>query len=151
MKIADITQWFSRSPDPNTTKFEPHLEVETERRIPEPIFVAAMIGIRALRHVRVPDKVWTSTEAKRDALVRVAIKKHYERCEGNIPSFGRITGYVLVLKPGRDGDFGLPFDVHGNRAGPLRTVPRLGEATLSVDGEKLSGSIWGRYGDDRRE
>jgi hypothetical protein len=151
MKIADITQWFSRPPEPNTTKFEQHLQVETERRIPEPIFIAAMIGIRTLRHVPVPDEVWTANETKGDALVRAAIKKHYAHCDGTIPAFGRITGYVLVVKPGRNADFGLPYDVRGNRAGPIRTVPRLGEATLSVNGEKLSQSIWSEYGRDRGE
>jgi hypothetical protein len=151
MKIADITQWFSRTPDPSTAKFEPHLQVETERQIPNPIFLAGMIGVRALRCVPVPDVVWTSHEAKRDALVKAAIKKHYERCDGIVPSFGRITGYVLVAKPGKNSDFGLPFDVHGDRAGPIRTVYKLGSATLSVDGEILRQSIWSEYGRDRGE
>jgi hypothetical protein len=84
MRIADITQWFTRPAHPNTTEFEPHLQVETEREVPDPIFLAGMIGIRALRHVPVPDEVWTSHEAKRDALVKTAIKKHYARCEGII-------------------------------------------------------------------
>ena len=130
--------------------FEPHLQVETERRVPSPIFLAAMIGIRALRHVPVPDEVWTANEAKRDALVRAAIKKHFARCDGVIPSFGRITGYLLAIRPGRNGDLGLPFDIRGERAGPIRTVPRLGEAILSSGGERLSRSIWSQYGSDQR-
>jgi hypothetical protein len=145
MKIADITRWFS---EPDMTKFVPHLQVETQRQIPSPIFLAGMIGVRALRHVPVPDEVWTASEAKRDALVRAAIKKHYERCEGIVPSFGRITGYDLVFKPGRDADFAVPYNIHGDRAGPLRTVPRLGEATLSSDGQRLAQSIWSEYGRD---
>jgi len=108
-----------------------------------------MIGIRALRFVPVPEKIWTADEAKRDALVRAAIKTHYERCEGIIASFGRIVGYVLVVKPGRNADLGLPYNIRGERAGPIRTVPRLGTASLSANGQRLSQSIWSEYGRDR--
>jgi hypothetical protein len=150
MKIADITQWFSRTPDPNRRRFEAHLQVETEREVPDPIFIAGMIGIRALRYVPIPDEVWTANEDKRDTLVRAAIKQHYRRCGGMIPSFGRITGYVLVMKPGKKVDFGLPYTVRGERAGPVKTVPRLGEATLTADGQELSKAIWSQYGSDRQ-
>jgi len=78
--------------------------------------------------------------------VRVAIQKHYERCSGIIPSFGRVLGYDLVFRPGKDADFAVPYTVDGDRAGPIRTVPRLGEATLSSDGQRLSQSIWRQYG-----
>jgi hypothetical protein len=43
----------------------------------------------------------------------------------------------------------LPFDVHGNRAGPIHAVSRLGEAVLSVGGQNLSRKIWSEYGCDR--
>jgi len=43
------------------------------------------------------------------------------------------TAYLHVCLAGYDGvDFGLPFDVCGDRAGSMRPVKRLPEATLGM-------------------
>jgi hypothetical protein len=38
----------------------------------------------------------------------------------------------LVTLPGYLVDFGLPYDLNGDPAGPMRPVERLGEATLGM-------------------
>ena len=154
MRIIDITGRFSGQTQlnfANDTPFAPHLRVQTEREVPNPIFLAGMLGARALRCVPVPNAVWTANEITRDALVKNAIQAHFARCKGSVPAYGRVKGYDLVVRPGKNSDFGIPDDTHGDRSGPIRTVPRLGEASLSVDGQKLSQSIWGRHGPDRRD
>ena len=46
--------------------------------------------------------------------------------------FGAILSYTLVTLPGYLVDFGYPFDIAGNPAGPMEEVKRLGEASLGV-------------------
>src|SRR5438874_10522478 len=41
--------------------FKPHLRTETTRTIPEPIFIAALVGT-GLRLVSVPDEIWSACE-----------------------------------------------------------------------------------------
>jgi hypothetical protein len=130
--------------------FKPYLRCETEHDVPQPIFIAAMLGVTNLRVVQLPRSAWTAPEDRRDEIVKAAIHDHYRRTGGRVPAFGQITGYSLVLKAGQDADLALPFDTRGHRVGPMRSVPRLGEATLSVDGQRLSRSIWRDYGRYRR-
>jgi hypothetical protein len=104
--------------------------VQTERRIPSPIFVAALMTTRRLRILPLPDEGFPAAKRSRDRFIKRAIVEHYRDSTGRVPAFGRITGYVLVLLAGYDGvDFGLPFDVCGDPAGPMRETRRLPEAT----------------------
>jgi hypothetical protein len=112
--------------------FRPHLQVETERRIPSPIFVAALLGTARLRIVPIPDVACAASEEERDQTVKTTIIEHYRDRQGQVPAFGAITGYVLVLLAGYGVDFGLSFDLSGDPAGPMRKVPRLPEATLGT-------------------
>ena len=112
--------------------FKPHLRAETARTRPEPLFIAALIGTARLRHVPIPDQAWQLDAEHRDALVKRAILDHYQTQHGCIASFGEIAGYVLVLLVGYQVDFGIPFDLNGDRAGPMCAVQRLSEATLGT-------------------
>jgi len=113
--------------------FRPHLQVETERRVPSPIFVAALLATKRLRILRLPDDTFLSGEEARDRRIKTTIIEHYRNQHGQVPAFGGITGYVAVLLLGYGGiDFGLPFDVYGDPAGPMRKVSRLPEATLGM-------------------
>jgi hypothetical protein len=44
----------------------------------------------------------------------------------------RTLPYNLVTMPGYLVDFGFPYDIRGDPAGPMQTVERLGEAILGV-------------------
>jgi hypothetical protein len=113
--------------------FRPHLRIETEREVPSPIFVAALIGTARLRIVRIPDATFAAGEEARDRTIQAVVVAHYRESGGRVSAFGRITEYVLVTLCGYDGaDFGLPFTTGGNPAGPMREIKRLGEATLGT-------------------
>jgi hypothetical protein len=114
------------------TAFRPHLLVEAERRNPSPIFVAALLGTVRLRVVPLPDETFSGDENNRDRIVKTVIIEHYRHQRGEIPAFGAIRSYLLVLLPGYGMDFGLPFDLSGGPAGPMRMVPRLPDATLGT-------------------
>jgi hypothetical protein len=114
------------------TAFKAHLRVETERVIPQPIFVAALFGTARLRHVSLSDEAWVVRIEERDRLVKRTILDHYRDHRGSVPAFGRIIGYTLVTLPGYRIDFGFPYDIEGNPTGPMRPVERPGEATLGM-------------------
>jgi hypothetical protein len=114
-------------------EFRPHLVVETERRNPSPIFIAALLGTRRLRIVPLPDDTFSGGEEARDRVIQATIIQHYESQRRRVPAFGGITGYLAVLLRGYGGvDFGLPFDVCGDPLGSMREVRRLPEATLGT-------------------
>jgi hypothetical protein len=110
--------------------FRPHLRTETARKVPQPIFVAALIGTARLRCVDLPAETWDVDPDERNQLVRRAIEQHYRDRGGRIAAFGAIVGYTLVIMPGYLSDYGLPFDIAGEQVGPMRVVERLPEAVL---------------------
>jgi hypothetical protein len=112
--------------------FKPHLRTETTRTIPEPIFIAALLGTARLRHVEVSSEVWNASADDRDRLVKRAIQDHYGERDGYVPAFGSIVSYTLVTMPGYLADYGFPFDTNGDRMGSTRPVERLGEAVLGT-------------------
>jgi len=113
--------------------FRPHLQVQTQRAVPSPIFVAALLTVARLRVIRLPDEALTANDEARDRIVKPIIIEHWGENGGRVPAFGGITGYVLVLVAGYGGfDFGLPYSVIGERSGAMQKVERLGVATLGT-------------------
>jgi hypothetical protein len=113
--------------------FRPHLQVQTERAVPSPIFVAALLTVARLRTVSLPEEAFTAKDEARDRIVKTIIIHHWRENDGRVPAFGGITGYVLVLVAGYGGfDFGWPFSITGDRAGTMQKVERLGVATLGT-------------------
>ena len=57
------------------TAFKPHLRCETERAIPEPLFVAALLTSARLRLVAVSFETWQMSADERDRLLKVAVQE----------------------------------------------------------------------------
>jgi hypothetical protein len=113
--------------------FRPHLQVATARRVPSPIFIAAMLTTARLRCVPLPDDTFATATLSRDRIIKALIIEHYRSRRGHVSAFGAITGYVLVLLVGYGRvDFGLPYDRHGDPAGPMQKIERLPEASLGT-------------------
>jgi hypothetical protein len=117
--------------------FRPHLRVETERVMPSPIFLVAMLGVSSLRIVPISDVVWTADQITRERIVRRTITDHYQRCGRRLVAFGKIVGYTLVTETVPYSDLGLPYDVEGNPIGAISSVRRLGAATWTVKGKPI--------------
>jgi hypothetical protein len=116
-----------------SNSFRPHLQVQTERRVPSPIFGAALLTVARLRIIRLPDEAITADNDDRDRAIKTIILDHSRDTGGCIPAFGGITGYILVVMAGYGGvDFGLPYSVTGDPAGVMQKIERLGEATLGT-------------------
>jgi hypothetical protein len=101
--------------------------VQTERWVPSPIFVAALLTVARLRIVALPDEALTAKEEARDRIIKGIIIDHWRDNGGCVPAFGGITGYVLVLIPGYGFDWGC-------RTALLATDP--------VGCRKSSGWVW---------
>lgn len=113
--------------------FRPHLQAQTERQVPSPIFVAALLTVARLRIVHLPDGALTANDEARDQIIKTIIIDHWREKGGRVPAFGGITGYVLVSVAGYGGvDFGLPFNITGDRTGTMQKVERLEVATLGT-------------------
>jgi hypothetical protein len=112
--------------------FRPHLRCETERAIPEPLFIAALLTSARLRLVSVPDETWSACADDRDRLVKRAIQVHYREHGSYVPAFGAVVGYTVIVMAGYRVDFGLPYDLNGDQAGSMQPVKRLGEAGLGT-------------------
>jgi hypothetical protein len=110
----------------------PHLQIQTERIVPSPIFIAALLTVARLRIIRLPDEAITADEDARNHTIKAIILDHWRETGGRVPAFGGITGYFLVIIAGYGGDFGLPYNVAGDPAGGMRKVERLGEASLGI-------------------
>jgi hypothetical protein len=124
--------------------FRWHLQVQTERRNPSPIFIAALLTTARLRIVDLPDEAFSADRDTRDRVIKATIIEHYQSQRGHVPAFGGITGYAHVCIAGYGGiDFGLPFDVCGEPAGPMRPVKRVAEAVLDSrrGGTRLTGLL----------
>jgi hypothetical protein len=124
--------WLLAEEKEHMARFQPHLRTETARTVPEPIFIAALIGTARLRLVEVSSEIWEARAGDRNRLVKQAIRDHYRVHKAHVVPFGAILSYTLVTMPGYIVDFGYPFDVAGNPTGPMQGVKRLAEASLGV-------------------
>jgi hypothetical protein len=115
------------------TGFQPHLRTETARTIPEPIFIAALLTTARLRVVTTPEDTWSASPDERDRTLKRSIREHFGQHQGCVPAFGRIVSYTAVVMAGYRFDFGYPYDVDGNPAGPMQQVERLGKAILGTN------------------
>ena len=72
--------------------FRPHLQVQTERAVPSPIFVAALLTVARLRIIALPDEALIANEEARDGIIKTIIIDHGRENGGHVPAFGGING-----------------------------------------------------------
>jgi hypothetical protein len=119
------------------TNFQPQLRTETAQIVPEPIFIAALIGTARLRLVELPAEVWRVSTDDRNRLVKQAIRDHYRAHKRHVVPFGAILSYTLVTMPGYLVDDGFPYDTAGNLPG--RCTRSSGSGKLSVSSPATIG------------
>jgi hypothetical protein len=123
--------------------FKPHAIILTDRRFPQPIFVAAIIG--ELRRIDFPPC------ATADTYVSLAIEgisaklarwnREFNRRMGlgsfQLPAFGRPTGFVVNYSP----DHAVRFDLDGHALERLPTAHRIGQATLHINASSFASGV----------
>jgi hypothetical protein len=77
--------------------FRPHIQVQTERTVPSPIFVAALLTVTRLRVIRLPDTALTANDEARDRIVKSIIFGHWRENDGFAAvSWSRRRGKMLA-------------------------------------------------------
>jgi hypothetical protein len=109
--------------------FRPHIHVQTDRTVPQPIFVVAMAGgpDRWLR-IDLPEGMTTWPEQSQIEHVAEMVRQHYRQCTGSAGPFGNITGYYFR----RDFDQAVEFSIAGQLIGRHIGQFVVGTCWLSV-------------------
>jgi hypothetical protein len=125
--------------------FKPHAIILTDKRVPQPIFVAAIIGASELLRIDFPPC------ATADTYVSLAIEGICARLarwnrEFNplmslgsyqLPAFGRPTGFVVNYSP----NHAVRFDLEGHALERLPTAHRIGQATLHINASSIASGV----------
>ena len=111
--------------------FRPHAVTLTERDIPQPIFVAAFIGVDVLLRI---DFDLTAGPATFLEQALDGLREKLARWRGYLPALGRATGIVVNYSPDR----AIQFDLSGNPVKVFDRAYRLGTAQLLIGGRPFS-------------
>jgi hypothetical protein len=121
--------------------FKPHAIILTDRKIPQPIFVAAIIGVDELLRIDFPPAASPemypdlAIEGIRTKLARW--NRDFNRRKGldfyDLPAFGRPVGFVVNYSP----DHAVCFDLDGNALEVLSKAHRLGHATFHLKASSI--------------
>jgi hypothetical protein len=109
--------------------FCPHAIVLTERTVPSPIFVAAIIGIEKLLRIDL-DATQGPVSFVRQVL---------DRLPEGVPAFGKPMGFVINYSP----DKAVRFDSNGQPIAMLDKAVRPGTAVLRLGGRPITAEALG--------
>jgi hypothetical protein len=109
--------------------FCPHAIILTEKTVPSPIFVAALIGVEKLLRIDL-DVTQGPVSFVRQVLNRLP--------EG-VPAFGKPTGFVINYSP----DQAIRFDRNGQPIETLDEAVRPGTAILHLGGRPIPAEALG--------
>jgi hypothetical protein len=104
--------------------FRPHAIILTERKVPSPIFVVAMIGVEKLLRIDID-----ATQGPMSFVRQVL-----DRLPEVVPAFGKPIGFVINYSP----DQAVRFDRNGQANEILKEAVRPGTAVLRLGGRPIS-------------
>jgi hypothetical protein len=115
-------------------EFKPHAIILTERTRPQPIFVAALIGVENLLRLDFDtggNPVGYVKKAEQE------LERRLSRWKGTLPAFGRPTGLVLNFSP----DKAVRFDLEGNPKEIFSKAYPAGQAHLLMKGRPIPPGV----------
>ena len=143
----DIERDRARQNDIDRINFSPYLYCHTERRIPSPIFVCAILGADRMKKIKLPEYFLILSDEERDAERRELIKETMMRYEGRIPSFGNILCFTERLSFDDEEDdrsvYNLKGDLIENPSPEFKTIHE-GKATLEHRGADITKFLRGK-------
>jgi transcriptional regulator with XRE-family HTH domain len=111
--------------------FRPHAIILTERQIPQPIFVAALIGVDVLLRLDFDLRLAPATFLAQSL---DGLRQRLKRWRGELPAFGRAVGIIINYSPDR----AIRFDLEGNAIELFDRAYRLGIAQFAIGGRVVS-------------
>jgi hypothetical protein len=131
-RIADTIVLLMCKFTEDSMTFKPHAIILGERTIPEPIFVAALMGPERILRVE-----FDCSEAKESWAARALEGVRARLAEfggtGLLPAFGVAIGFVVNYAP----DFAVRFELDGTPKELLATAYRIGHASLLLGGKPI--------------
>ncbi len=121
--------------------FVPYIFCQTERRIPSPIFVCAILNAERMKFIYLPPNYNVRSAGQQEEIRRALIAARLRKNDGRIPSFGKITCFTLRRFYDDVEEEREVFDLEGN---PVTHPPEgtrkitRGNATLTVKGKDIS-------------
>jgi hypothetical protein len=115
-------------------EFKPPAIIVTERTRPQPIFVAALIGVDNLLRL---DFETGGNPLRFVKKAQQELEQRLSRWKGTIPAFGRPTGFVLNFSPDR----AVRFDPEGNPKKIFNKAYRVGQVNLSLGGRPIPPGV----------
>ena len=113
--------------------FRPHAVILTERERPQPLFVAALIGVDVLLRI---DFDLTADPMTFQNQALDGLRDKLARWHGCLPAFGRAIGLIINYSPDR----AIRFDLEGNAVEHFDRAYRLGFAQFSIGRHAISFS-----------
>lgn len=113
--------------------FRPHAIILTERLIPQPLHIAALLGIARLKRVEF-DLDCVPTSFVNQTLC--GLNEKLETWQGIIPTFGAPTGFVINYRTNR----AVRYDLDGNPIDTFAHAVTIGDSSLSVRGNPCSSN-----------
>jgi transcriptional regulator with XRE-family HTH domain len=130
--VAESREYLRESEDAAwRATFRPHAIILPDRKIPQPIFVAALIGVDVLLRL---DFDLSSAPATFLAQALDGLRQRLARWHGELPAFGRATGLIINYSP----DYAIRFDLEGNALEHFDRAYRLGIAEFAIGGRVVS-------------
>jgi len=120
----------------------PYLYCHTERRIPSPIFVCAILGADRMRFRKLPPDFNILTPEKRNRIRIDVIKETLKMYNGMIPTFGRIICFTERLYFDDNIAERKVYNINGNLLiSPDSELQKIneGRASLTVKGQDITG------------
>jgi len=117
--------------------FRPHAIILTERRIPRPMFLAAVIGVERLLRIDF------DANARPVSFVRLAVEGAKQKTAqwgsngGALPGYGEPTGIIVNYAP----DSAVRFDLAGAPQEAFAAAYRVGQAELLIKGRPIPSGI----------
>ena len=118
LREAEETAW--------RTGFRPHAMIVTERKIPQPIFVAAVLGVDRLLRLDFDPALGPVTYVTQ----AMDLKQRLARWKGVLPAYGRPVGFIVKSA--------VRFDLEGKAVEMLDQAYRLGVAQFCIGKRPIS-------------
>jgi len=121
--------------------FVPYLFCQTERRIPSPIFVCAILNAERMKFMYLPPDYNQRSASQQEEIRRALIAIRLGKNDGKIPSFGKITCFTLRREYDDREEEREVYDLEGNlMPRPPEGAKKItrGKATLTVKGKDIS-------------
>jgi hypothetical protein len=116
-----------RSMSRTSPGFTPHALIATERSVPEPMFVAAVIGVERLLRFDLDASAPPLTFAGQ--ALRAVRRRLADWRSDQLPAFGRPTGVVVNYGP----DCAVAFDMNGAPRAVLASAKQVGHVELVAE------------------